>query len=86
MQEEIGHAQHVRQVLLLNPRKVFLNEMLVGFGLRLFAQMLDSAYEKAASAAGRIEDGFAKPRIDLLDDELSDRTRRIELAGVPGGL
>ena len=48
--------------------------------------MLDGADEKPAGAAGGVEDRFAEPRVDLLDDELRDGARRVELAGVAGGL
>ncbi len=86
MQKEIGHAQHVRQVLLLDAGEAFLDGSLVDLGLCLLAQVLDGADEEAAGAAGGIEDRFAELRIDLLDDELRHRARRVELAGVTRGL
>ena len=60
--------------------------LLVGLGLGLLAQVLDGADEEAAGAAGGVEDGLAEPRVDLVDDELGDGARRVELAGVAGGL
>lgn len=44
----------------------------MGFGFGLFAQVLDGTDQKAARAAGGIQDGFAQARIDLFDDELGD--------------
>ncbi len=86
VQEEIGHAQDVREVLLLDAGEAVLNFPLVGLGLRLFAQVLDGADEEAAGAAGGIEDGLAKAGVDLLHDELGDGARGVELAGVARGL
>ena len=86
VQKQIGHAQDVRQVLLLDAGEAVLDGALVGLGLGLLAQVLDGADEEAAGAAGGVEDGFAEARIDLLDDELGDGARGVELAGVAGGL
>ena len=86
MQQQIGHAQHVRQVLFLDAGKTVLDDALVIGGLGLLAQMLDGARQEAAGAAGGIEDGFAKARIDLLDDELGDGARCVKLTGIAGGL
>ena len=61
-------------------------EALVGFGLRLLAQVLNGADEEAAGAAGGVEDGLAQAGIDLLDDELGDGAGRVELARVAGRL
>ena len=72
VQEEIGHAQDVREVLLLDAGEAVLNgpsrlprSWLVCAGARW-------PDEKAAGAAGGIEEGFAEAGIDLLDDELGD--------------
>ena len=86
VQEEIGHAQDVREVLLLDPGEAVLDGALVGLGLRLLAQVLDGADEEAAGAAGGVEDGLAEAGVDLLDDELGDGAGGVELAGVAGGL
>ena len=86
VQQQIGHAQDVRQVLLLDAGEAVLDGALVGLGLRLLAQVLDGADEEAAGAAGGVEDGLAEARIDLLDDELGDGARGVELAGVARGL
>ena len=76
----------MRQVLLLNAGEAILNKLLIGFSGRLFTQMLDSADEEAAGAAGGVEQRFAQARIDLLDDELRDRARGVELTRVAGRL
>ena len=86
VQEEIGHAQDVRQVLLFDAGEAVLDGALVGLGLGLLAEVLDGADEEAAGAAGGIEDGLAEAGIDLLDDELGDGARGVELAGVARGL
>ena len=86
VQEEIGHAQDVREVLFLDAGEAVLDGALVGLGLGLFAQVLDGADEEAAGAAGWVEDGPAEAGIDLLDDELGDGARGIELAGIARGL
>ena len=62
VQEQIGHAQHVRQVLLLDAGEAVLDGALVGLGLGLLAQVLDGADEEAAGAAGGVEDGLAEAR------------------------
>ena len=86
VQQQVGHAQHMRQVLLLDAGEAVLDVALVGFGLGLLAQVFDGTGEEAAGAAGRVEDGFAELRVDLFDDELRDGTRRVEFAGVARGL
>ena len=86
VQEEIGHAQDVREVLFLDAGEAVLDGALVGGGLGLLAEVLDGADEEAAGAAGRVEDGLAEAGIDLLDDELGDGARGVELAGVARGL
>ena len=60
VQQQVGHAQHVRQVLLLDAGEAVLDGLLVGLGLRLLAQVLDGADEEAAGAAGRVEDAFRR--------------------------
>jgi len=86
VQEEIGHAQDVGEVLLLDAGEAVLDGALVGLGPGLLAQVLDGADEETAGAAGGIEDGLAEAGIDLLDDELGDGARGVELAGVARGL
>ena len=84
VQQHVGHAQQVRQVLLLDAGEAVLDGALVGLGLGLLAQVLDGAGQEAAGAAGRVEDGLAEARVDLLDDELGDGARGVELARVAG--
>jgi len=86
VQEEIGHAQHVREVLLLDAGEAFLDGAFVGFGLGLLAQMFDGADEETAGAAGGVEDGLAEAGVDLFDNELGDGAGSVEFTGVAGGL
>ena len=75
VREEVGHAQDVREVLLLDAGEAVLDGAFVGLGLGLFAQVLDGTDEEATRAARRIEEGLAEAGIDLLDDELGDSAR-----------
>lgn len=86
VQQQIGHAQDVRQVLFLDAGEAALNVAFMGLGLSLLAQMFDGADEEAAGAAGGVEDGLAKPWVDLLHDELRNGPRSVELARVTRGL
>jgi hypothetical protein len=54
--------------------------------LALLFEMLERLDEKTTGTAGRIEDDLAKPWIHHFDHEADDRTRRVELAGVAGGV
>ena len=54
--------------------------------LALLLQVGERLDQKAAGAAGRVENGFAELRVDDLDHEPDDGTRRVELAGVAGGI
>jgi len=84
VQQQIGHAQDVRQVFFLDAGEALLDGAFVGLGLGLLAQVFDGANKKAARAAGGIEDGLAEARIDLVDDELGHSARGVELARVSG--
>ena len=48
--------------------------------------MADGAGEKAAGAAGGIEQDFAGLRVDAVDHEGGDGARRVVLAGIAGRL
>ena len=69
-------------MLLLDACKAVLDLAFVGLGLGLLAQVLNGADKKAAGAAGGVEEGFTETGIDLLDDELGDGARGVELAGI----
>ena len=86
VQEEIGHAQDVRQMLFLDASEALLNAALVCFRLRLLAKVLDGVDKEAASAARGIENCFTDSGIHLLDDELRDGSRSVEFARIAGGL
>src|SRR5262245_25900304 len=67
-------------MFLLYARETILDHAVVGLALSLLVQMLNGTYEEAASSASWIKDGLAKSGIDLLDNELRDRARGIELS------
>ncbi len=50
----------------------------------LLADVLDAAHQKAAGAAGRVEQRLAELGVDLVDHELCDGAWRVELAGIAG--
>src|SRR3546814_12850379 len=86
MQQQVGHAQDVRQMFLLDAGEAVLDGALVSVSLGLLAQVLDGAHEEAAGAAGGVHERLAEARVDLIDNELRDGARSIQLAGVAGGL
>lgn len=45
--------------------------------------MIECLDEETAGAAGRIKDRFSEARISDCDHEAHDRTRGVELAGIP---
>jgi len=86
VEHQVRHAQHVRQVFLLDAGKAVLDGALIRLVLGLLAQVLDGAHEEAAGAAGGVEHGLTEAGIHLLDDELGDGARGVELAGVASRL
>src|SRR3546814_8860170 len=86
MQQQVGHAQDVRQMFLLDAGEAVLDGARVSVSLGLLAQVLDGANEEAAGAAGGVHERLAEARVDLIDNELREGARSIELAGVAGGL
>src|SRR5262245_10739969 len=76
----------MRQVLLFDARKAFLNGSLISCSLCLFAQMLDSADQETTGAARWVENRLAEAWIDLLDYKLRNGPRGVKLARIPGGL
>ena len=64
----------------------FCRSLAILDGLALLLQVLECLDEKAAGAAGRVEDHFAEPRVGDRDHEADDGARRVELAGVAGGV
>ena len=62
-------------------------ENLVVFGsLALFLQMIERRDQKAAGAAGWIEEGFAQSWVGDGDHETDNSARGVEFAGIPGGV
>ena len=87
VEDHVRHTQEVRHRLLLNAEDARLEQ---GFVLRalhvLLPHVFDSAGEEAAGAARRIEHLLRELRVDLIDDELRDGTRRVVLARIPRAL
>jgi hypothetical protein len=87
VQQHVGHAQHVRQGLLLHRAQGALHQGLV---LRLFhiafAHVAHGAGQETAGATGRVEQGVAGARVDAVDHERGDRAGRVVFARVAGRL
>ena len=66
--------------------KAVLDPAFVGRRLRLRAQVFDGTGQETAGAAGRVEDGLAQARVNLLDNKLGHGARCVKLAGVTGRL
>ena len=68
-------------------RKACLHRLLVLDRLDIaLAHVADGAGEKAAGAAGGVEEDFARVGVDAVDHEGRDGARRVVLAGVAGAL
>ena len=87
VQQHVGDAEHVRELLLLDGAQGLLHALLV---LDLFhvalAHVADGAGEKAAGAAGGVEQDFAGLGIDAVHHEGGDGARRVVLARIAGAL
>ncbi len=86
VQQHVGGAQQVRHLLLFDAVDGGLQQDVILDALALGFQVFQRAGEKAASAAGRVENLFAQARIYLIDHELGDGARRVELARITGAL
>ena len=86
VQQHVGDAQQVRELLLLDARHRALPGVAILDRADLVAQVLQRAGEEAAGAAGGVEHALAESGIDLVDHELGDGARGVELARVAGAL
>ena len=87
VQQHVGDAEHVRQLLLLDGAQGLLHALLVLDRLHVaLAHVADGAGEKAAGAAGGVEQDFAGLGVDAVDHEGGDGARGVVLAGVAGAL
>ena len=87
VQQQIGHAEDVRQVLLLDAREAFLDKALRR--PRSLPACAGARWRRRGSRRCRRRDREWSPpqaRIDLLDDELGHGARGVELTRVAGGL
>ena len=87
VEQHVGDAEHVGKLLFLDSLEGLLHGQLVFDALNVaLAHVADGAGEKAAGAAGGIEQAFAGMGIDAVDHEGCDRARRVVLARVAGAL
>jgi hypothetical protein len=87
VQQQVHLAEQIRQRLRLAPDEtLFLQDLAVGHGLHLLAQMIERLDEKPARAARRVEHHFAQARVGDRDHEAHHRARRVELAGIARGI
>ena len=85
--QHIGDAEHVGQLLLLNPMQRDLHVDFVLDPLHVvLAHVANGAGEESAGAAGGVEQAFAGMRVDAIHHEGGDRARRVVFAGVAGAL
>ncbi len=85
VQQHVGDAEHVRQLLLSRPRaaRPACAPAASACGHSLL-HVTDRAGQEPARAAGGIEQGLARMRIDAIDHEGRDGARRVVLAGIAG--
>ena len=87
VQEQIHLRQQIGQRLGLAAEDALrLQHLPILDRLALLLQVLERLDEKSAGAAGRVEDHFAESGVHHFDHEADDGARRVELAGVAGGV
>ena len=85
VQQHVGDAEHVRQLLLLDRAQAGLHGRLVLGPLDVaLAHVADGAGQEAAGAAGRVEQDLAGLRVDAVGHEGGDGAGRVVLARVAG--
>ena len=88
VQQHVGDAEQMRQRFFFHAGErspVDCCSSAACFNV-VFADVFDGAGEKAAGAAGGIEDASRRAGIDLLDHELGDGARGVIFAGIAGAL
>ena len=87
VQQHVGDAEHVRELLLLHGAQAGLQGLLVLRAFHVaFAHVADGAGEEAAGAAGGVEQDLAGLGVDALDHEGGDGAGGVVLARVAGAL
>ena len=87
VQQHVGHAEHVRELLFLAGAQGLLHLLFIGWFLHVaLAHVADGAGEKAAGAAGWVEENLAGVWVDTLGHEGGDGAGRVVLARVAGAL
>ena len=85
VQQHVGHAEHVRKLLLLHRAERRLHVPFVPGPLHVaFAHVAQRTGQEAAGAAGGIEQGLAWAGVDAVHHEGGDGTGGVVLAGVAG--
>ncbi len=83
VQQHVGDAEHVRELFLLHRAERRLHGLLILGPLHVApAHVAQRTGEEAAGAAGGVEQGLAKFRVDAVHHEGGDGARRVVLAGV----
>ena len=82
VQQQVGDAQHVRQLLFLYTPNAVLQHGFLLCVVHLFAQVLDGTDEEAAGAGGGVHDAFAQLGVGHVHHELGDGAGGVELARV----
>jgi hypothetical protein len=87
VQQHVGDAQHVRELLLFDRSQGGLHSLLVvDLANIVVAHVAHCAGEEAAGAAGGIKQNLAGPRVDPVGHEGGHGAWRIIFAGVSGAL
>lgn len=87
VEQHIGDAEHVRELLFLDGSQGGLHPLLVGdFFDVAVAHMAEGASEEAAGAAGGVEEQLTGLRIDAVHHEGRDGTGGVVFARVAGAL
>ena len=87
VEQQVGDAEHVRELLFLGSAKRLLHLLLVGGGLHVaLAHVADRAREKTTGATSRIEQDLPWVRIETIGHERRDGARRVVFTRVAGAL
>ena len=87
MQQHVGNAEHVGQLLLLGGPQPRLHRLFSGDGgYVVLAHVADGAGEEAAGAHGGVEQQLTGFGVQTLHHEAGHAPRRVELTGIAGTL
>ena len=86
VQQHVGHAQQVRELLLLDAVDRSCIEFTIGWSLNLGVENLEGARQKAARATREVSHSLAELGRKCLGHKVSHRSGRVKLAGITRGL